>query len=167
MQTTGACQVVTSSAASGRCLRSCMRAVARPCCCTSCCTALTLTRQGNSVRLPSTTLALLALTPSSRRQRDTRTASAKTTCTGWLLSAGIRQCPSKIRAVVTQFVTQTGDDHVRRPLQQGEHRYESVTSDRANRPVVPTKPRAIGCSSPGCNPGRGSGGCPGRRCRPC
>jgi hypothetical protein len=104
---------------------------------------------------------------SSRRQRDTRTASAKTTCTGWLLSAGIRQCPSKIRVVVTQFVTQTGDDHVRRPLQQGEHRYESITSDRANRPVVPTKPRAIGCSSPGCNPGRGSGGCPGRRPHPC
>jgi hypothetical protein len=46
MQTTGACQVGTTTAASGRCLRSCMRAVVRPCCCTSCCTDFTLTRQG-------------------------------------------------------------------------------------------------------------------------
>ena len=46
-------------------------------------------------------------------------------------------------------------------------RYESVTSDRANRSVVPAKPRAIGYSSQGCNPGRVSGDCPGRRCRPC
>ena len=51
MQTTGACQVRTSSAGSQRCLRSCMRAVVRPCCCTSCCMDLTPTRQGNLVRL--------------------------------------------------------------------------------------------------------------------
>jgi hypothetical protein len=50
MQTTGACQVGTSSAGSQRCLRSCTQAVVRPCSCTSCCTGLTLTRQGNSVR---------------------------------------------------------------------------------------------------------------------
>ena len=42
MQTTGACQVGTSSAGSQRCLGSCVRAVVRPCCCTSCCTELTL-----------------------------------------------------------------------------------------------------------------------------
>ena len=33
-----------------------MQAVVRPCCCTPCCTDLTLTRQGNSVRVPSATL---------------------------------------------------------------------------------------------------------------
>ena len=66
MRTTGACPVGTSSAGSQRCLRSCKRAAVRPCCCTSCCTALTLTRQGNPVRLPS---ALLALASSSRSQR--------------------------------------------------------------------------------------------------
>jgi hypothetical protein len=46
-------------------------------------------------------------------------------------------------------------------------RYASVTSDRADRPVVPAKPRALGCPSRGCNPGKESGGCLGRRCRPC
>ena len=33
-------------------------------------------------------------------------ASASTTWTGWLLSAGVRQRPSKTGSVVTQFVTQ-------------------------------------------------------------
>jgi hypothetical protein len=41
IQTTGACQVGTSSAGSQRRLRSCMRAVVRSRCCTSCCTELT------------------------------------------------------------------------------------------------------------------------------
>jgi hypothetical protein len=59
MQTTGACQVGTSSAGSQRCLRSCMRAVVRPRCCTSCCTELTHTCQGGSVRLPLATVAPL------------------------------------------------------------------------------------------------------------
>jgi len=34
-------------------------------------------------------------------------ASASTTWTGWLLSAGVRHRPSKTGSVVTQFVTQT------------------------------------------------------------
>jgi len=63
MQTTGACQVGTSLAGSQRCLRSRMRAVVCPRCCTFCCTDLSLTCQGNSVRLPSATPALLALIP--------------------------------------------------------------------------------------------------------
>jgi hypothetical protein len=55
LQTTGACQVGTTTAASERCLRSCMRVVVRPCCCTSCCTDLTLTRQGTAVTPPRVT----------------------------------------------------------------------------------------------------------------
>jgi hypothetical protein len=50
---------------------------------------------------------------SSRRQSDTRMASAGTACTGGSLSTGVRQRPSKTGWVVTQFVTQTGGDHVR------------------------------------------------------
>jgi hypothetical protein len=42
MQTTGACDNRTTSAASKRCLRSRMPAVVRPCCCTPHCTKLTL-----------------------------------------------------------------------------------------------------------------------------
>jgi hypothetical protein len=72
----GACQVATSSAGSQRCLRSCMRAVVRPCCCTFCCTDLTLTRQGNSVRLPPATPTLVALAYSSRSRVQAQTASA-------------------------------------------------------------------------------------------
>jgi hypothetical protein len=53
---------------------------------------------------------------SSRRQSDTCMASAWTTWTGRLLSAEVRQRPSKTRAVVTQFVTQAGDDHVQRAV---------------------------------------------------
>jgi hypothetical protein len=71
----------TSSAGSQRCLRSYMRAVVRPCCCTSCCTDLTLTRQGNPVRLPPAMEALLALVSSSRSQvpvRDTCAAARLT-----------------------------------------------------------------------------------------
>jgi len=65
MQTMGACQVGTITAARRRCLRLYMRVVVRPCCCTSCCKDLTLTRQVNSVRLPLATLAQLALAFSS------------------------------------------------------------------------------------------------------
>ncbi len=42
-------------------------------------------------------------------------ASVSTTWTGWLLSAGVRRCPSKTGAVVTQFVTQA-DDHMQRTI---------------------------------------------------
>jgi hypothetical protein len=49
---------------------------------------------------------------SSRRQSDTRIASADTPCTCWALSTEVRQRPSVTGWVVTQFVTQTGDDHV-------------------------------------------------------
>ena len=48
------------------------------------------------------------LAASSRRQSDMRMASATTTWANWLLSAEVRQRPSKTGLVVTQ----TGDDHV-------------------------------------------------------
>ena len=48
-------------------------------------------------------------------------ASAWTTWTGRLLSAEVRQRPSKTGAVVTQFVTQAGEDHVQRAVEHGEH----------------------------------------------
>src|SRR5271165_2214366 len=51
---------------------------------------------------------------SSRRQSDTPIASAGTACTCWSMSTGVRQRPSKTGWVVTQFVTQTDDDHVQR-----------------------------------------------------
>jgi hypothetical protein len=44
---------------------------------------------------------------SSRRQSDTRIASAGTACTGRSLSTGVRQRPSKTGWVVTHFVTQS------------------------------------------------------------
>jgi hypothetical protein len=59
MRTMGACQVGTTTAASGRCLRSCMPAVVRPCCCTTCCTDLTRNCRSSSVRLPQATLSAL------------------------------------------------------------------------------------------------------------
>ena len=49
---------------------------------------------------------------SSRRQSATRLASAGTACTGGSASTGVRQRPSKTGWIVTQFVTQAGDDHV-------------------------------------------------------
>ena len=61
----------------------------------------------------------LASGSSSRRQRDTCVPSASTTWTTWLLSAGVRPCPSKTGAVVTQFVTQAGD-HVHRAVRYSE-----------------------------------------------
>ncbi len=61
MQTTGAPEDRSTSAGSQRCLRSCMRAVVCPRCCTFCCTELTLKCQGSSARVPSATLAALAL----------------------------------------------------------------------------------------------------------
>jgi hypothetical protein len=42
-------------------------------------------------------------------------ASASITWTGWLLPEGVRQRPPKTGAVVTQFVTRTGEDHVQGP----------------------------------------------------
>jgi hypothetical protein len=105
MQTMGACQVGTTTAASGCCLRSCMRAVVRPCCYTSCCTDLTLTRQGNSVRLPPAMPALLALASSSRSQRAMRSTTT-------LILSGLRHAavgvlwrPLVSAAVVTHIVT--------------------------------------------------------------
>ena len=59
--------------------------------------------------MPSELVGVAGFEPaasSSRRQSDTRIASAGTVCTGWSLSAGVRQCPSKTGCVVTQFVTQ-------------------------------------------------------------
>ena len=76
-------------------------------------------------------------------------ASASTTWTSWLLSAGVRQRPSKTGAVVTQFVTQTGDDHVQRatriqencrvhvgprtPPEQGGRRVKAARRPRPSR----------------------------------
>jgi hypothetical protein len=73
MQTTGACQVGTTAAASGHCRRSCMRAVVRPCCCTSCCTDLTLTRQGTAVTPSRVT------EPNTRSRRRASAANARAT----------------------------------------------------------------------------------------
>jgi hypothetical protein len=56
-------------------------------------------------------------------------ASANTAWTRRLPSAGVRQCPSKSGAIVTQFVTQA-DDHVQRAVRfSGEcpGRRESTT----------------------------------------
>lgn len=44
-----------------------------------------------------------------------RIASVGIASTGWSLFTGVRQCPSRTGSVVTQFVTQTGNDHVQRP----------------------------------------------------
>jgi hypothetical protein len=46
---------------------------------------------------------------SSRRQSDSRTASAGTASTCWSLSPGVRQCPSMTGWAVTHFVTQYDD----------------------------------------------------------
>jgi hypothetical protein len=105
MQTTGACQVGTSSAAHKRCLWSCMRAVVRRRCCTFCCTALTLARQGNSVRLPlvrtrSTGVGLFV--PKPARVTWFTTALTQLTCLG--LSVDIRWRPLVSVAVVTHLV---------------------------------------------------------------
>ncbi len=42
--------------------------------------------------------------------------SAGTAWTGWPLSTGVHQCPSKTGSVATQFVTQTGEHHVQRAV---------------------------------------------------
>jgi hypothetical protein len=110
MQTTGACQVGTSSAGHKRCLWSCMRAVVRRRCCTFCCTALTLARQGNSVnsvRLPlvrprSTGVGLFV--PKPTRVTWFTTALTQLTCLG--LSVDIRWRPLVSVAVgLTRLLT--------------------------------------------------------------
>jgi len=111
MQTTGACQVGTSSAGGQRCLRSCRRAVACPCCCTSCCMALTLTRQGNSVRLPSAILALLVLArclPLVSEAKGTgRDCQCRSTPAWDKPPMEVGQCPPLAVANVTHLATQS------------------------------------------------------------
>ena len=107
MQTTGVCQVGTSSPGSQRCLHSCMRAVVRPCCCMYCCTDLTLTRQDNSVRLPSATPALLALASSSRSQVPMWAARAAARLTWARPSVSVRWRPLLAVAIVTHLVTRS------------------------------------------------------------
>jgi hypothetical protein len=96
MQTSGVCQVGTTTAARSRCPRLYMRAVVRPCCCTSCCTDLALTRQVNSVRLPLVTLAQLALLSRPKRSHDVWPAKATARP---ILGSTVRRCPSASTAV--------------------------------------------------------------------
>ena len=64
--------------------------------------------------VPSMCSGSTSVASSSRRQSDTRITSAGTACTCWSMSTGVRQRPSKTGGVVTQFVTQTDSDHVKR-----------------------------------------------------
>jgi hypothetical protein len=48
--------------------------------------------------------------------RVTRAASVSVACTCWPMSTGVHQRPSKTGWVVTQFVTQTGHDHLQRTV---------------------------------------------------
>src|SRR6266699_1279381 len=107
MRTTSAHQDRPTSAVHRRCLRSCVPAVVRPCCCTSCCTDFALTRQGNSVRLPPATPALLALASSSRSQVPARSASAAVVLTWNRTSVSVRWRPPLSVAIVTHFVTRS------------------------------------------------------------
>ena len=63
-------------------------------------------------------------------------ASASSAWTGWSLSTGVHQRPSRTGSVVTQFVTRLGDEHVQRAVRfPGEFPspHESTT-DRLSRP---------------------------------
>jgi hypothetical protein len=109
MRTTGAHDDRTTSAASRRCLRSCMPAVVRPRCCTFCCTELTCKSQGGSVRFPPDQFSPPALASSSRSQVAMRTISAVALLTCEQPSVSVRWCPSLVLGAVTHFVTRSAD----------------------------------------------------------